>query len=567
MAAYLIAEEGPLVGLIVRFEAGDEWVLGRDPDESDIVLEDPMVSRRHAICRKTPDGYFLENLSSVNPATQNGKIIAEPILLQEGDVIQIGSTFFHFTEKEPTVEEEKKEEEEELETLQFGPVSEGRWMIKVVSGPNAGAEFLMQKGKSYVLGKDPNLCDIAFQDMSVSKEHARIAIDEEERVFIEDLGSRNGVFVNGELISDKRQLQSQDLLALGTTAFLVIDREGAQETIVPPPMQMPSRVEPAPAEEAPQEPLVEAPPRDWKEMVIPRKHLIFGGALGLFLLVIFASMFALFKSAPIAVHEKNEAEQIRDVTQKFSSVQFTYADSAGKLFLVGHVLTGVDHQELLYLLKGLPFVRSVEDNVVVDEYVWQNTNAMLSTNAGWVGVTLTSVAPGKFVLRGYLQTLEQAQALSDYLNLNFPYLDKLDNQVVVETNLQTQLQSMLAEKGFNNVSFQLTNGEIVLSGRVEGKHSSDFNRLVQSLKALQGIRVVLNFVVYTTADTSRVDVSTQYQVTGFSTQDEKSYYVVINGRILSVGDTLDGMMISEIMPSAVLLEKDGLKFRINYNLQ
>ena len=55
MVAYLIGEEGPLSGLVIRFEGGDQWSLGRDPDESAIVLEDPMVSRRHVICRRTSE--------------------------------------------------------------------------------------------------------------------------------------------------------------------------------------------------------------------------------------------------------------------------------------------------------------------------------------------------------------------------------------------------------------------------------------------------------------------------------------------------------------------------------
>ncbi|MEK7741125.1 MAG: type IV pilus assembly protein PilM [Pseudomonadota bacterium] len=79
MNGYLIAEEGPLAGSVIAFEETEkkprEWVLGRDPDVSDRTLEDPMVSRRHVIIRETPEGFILENLSSVNPAMQNGKII------------------------------------------------------------------------------------------------------------------------------------------------------------------------------------------------------------------------------------------------------------------------------------------------------------------------------------------------------------------------------------------------------------------------------------------------------------------------------------------------------------
>ena len=189
------------------------------------------------------------------------------------------------------------------------------------------------------------------------------------------------------------------------------------------------------------------------------------------------------------------------------------------------------------------------------------------TNPNWIGVSVYSPQPGKFVLRGYLNTLDQSQALIDYMNLNFPYLDRLENQVVVETNLQTQVQSMLIAKGFSGVTFQLSDGEIVLAGRVDQKHSGSFSEIVDQLKSLKGVRIVKNFVIYTTADTSRIDISSQYQVSGYSKKDDENMFIVINGRILSLGDTIDGMTITGIQPNMILLEKDGLKFRINYNLQ
>jgi type II secretory pathway component PulC len=87
------------------------------------------------------------------------------------------------------------------------------------------------------------------------------------------------------------------------------------------------------------------------------------------------------------------------------------------------------------------------------------------------------------------------------------------------------------------------------------------------VKALSGIRQVKNFVVYTTAETSRIDISSQYTVSGFSQGSNKQSFIVINGKVLSLGDALDGMSITAIQPTSILLEKDGLKFRINYNLQ
>ncbi len=576
MAGYLIAEEGPLAGLIVRFEEGEEWVLGRDADEVTVLLEDPMVSRKHVICRLTAEGYILENLSSVNPATQNGKVITEPVLLREGDILQIGSTFFRFSEQPqaPEVPEEVPaydvmEKTDDLSSVNVEDMGEARWVLKVIAGPNTGAEFALQKGSTYIVGKDPHLCDIVFQDLSVSRQHARLSADEDNRIFLEDLGSRNGVLINGELVPQRKELSPQDLIALGTTSFLIIDRDQISETIISPPtISIPKAEEEivqtvAPVTAAP----VIAPPKDWKEMIIPTRHLIMAGVLGVAIIGGLAATLALFKSEPIVVKTRDESGEIKQAIAAFEGVQFSYNQANGKVFLAGHVLTSLDKQELMYKIQNIPFIQSVEDNVVIDELVWENVNALLMSNPNWVGVSIYSSAPGKFVVRGYLQTLEQAQALSDYLHLNFPYLDRLENQVVVESNLQLQLQSILVEKGYSGVTFQLSNGELVLAGRVDQKQTHPFTELVDHLKMIKGIRSVKNYVVFTAGDSSRIDVSEQYKISGVSKKDDLNTFIVINGKILSVGDSVDGMLITEIMPSAVLLEKDGLKFRINYNLQ
>lgn len=571
MAGFLIGEEGPLTGLILRFVEGEEWVLGRDPDEVDLVLEDPMVSRRHVIARITPEGYVLENLSSVNPATQNGKVITDSVLMREGDIIQIGNTFFRFTEKEPapSKKEEKPEElmpieePEELASIQYDLSVMTRWLLKVVSGPNSGAEFNLQKGGTYILGKDPNLCDIVFQDLSVSRQHARLSVDDQQQVYIEDMGSRNGVLVNGEIITERKLLSSEDLVALGTTSFLVIDREQVRETIISPPSVFPKET-PATIEEIVEE---EVTPRDWKEMIIPKKWLMWSGVGALFLFLLIFSMFTLLKSEPVIVNEKNETKQIKEVIEHFPDVQFTFNASNGNLLLIGHVLTGIDKKELVYKLNTLPFIQKIDDNIVIDEFVWQNMNALLAVNPSWSGVSFTSPTPGHFVMRGYVLTLDQLIALNDYINMNFPYVDRLENQVVVEQNLATQVESELIAKGFSGVTFELKDGELVLSGRVEAKMQHNFGKVVDDFRHVHGIRQIKNFVIYTTADTSRIDLTERYHVTGYSKKDEKSYFVVVNGRIVSHGDTIDGMLITSVEPNVVLLEKDGLKFKINYNQQ
>lgn len=561
MNGYLIGEEGSLLGQVFRFEGGTEWTIGRDPDEVGIVLEDPMVSRKHVICRLSAEGFVLENLSAVNPATQNGKIINEPVLLKEGDIIQIGNTFFRFSEKSALSEQTLSpviENSYDLNTLSVSTSSEARWMVKVVSGPNLGAEFYMHRKQTYIIGKDSSLCDIILQDLSVSRQHARISVDENDQIYIEDLGSRNGTFVNSNVIQDRYPLKAEDTVTLGTTHFLIVDRENIQQTVI---AEAPVVTAKTSSEEEIQT------SKGWRDLVIPRKHLMLGGIIGLSIFGLCIGMVSLFHSKPVIISNRHENEKLAEILKKYPSIQYSYHEGSGKLFITGHVITAVEKQEVLYQLNGLPFLKGIEDTIVIGNYVADNMNALIMTNSAWQGISIYSPEPGKFVVRGYLQTSEQGQSLTDYLYLNFPYIDRLDNQVVLESNLITQIQSVLLDKGFNNVAYQITEGDLVFSGRIDGKDKLKFDEIVQSFKSIPGIRSVRNYVVLTTADSSLVDISDKYQIMGYSKKDGENLFIVINGKILTLGDHLDGMTLKQISPNVVMLEKDGLKFKINYNLQ
>ena len=168
------------------------------------------------------------------------------------------------------------------------------------------------------------------------------------------------------------------------------------------------------------------------------------------------------------------------------------------------------------------------------------------------------------LLRGYVETPEQLQELSDYIRRNFSYLDRLENNVVAEKTLNAQIQSLIKEKDLINVAFELKGGELVLGGTVNEKEEEIIEELVQKISELNGITQVKNLVVFT-AGTSRVDLSSRYQITGTSMFGDVNQYVMINGKILGSGDYLDSMMITEITKKEVLLERDGIKYRINYN--
>lgn len=620
MPAHLIAEEGPFKGLVIDLQQGGEWIIGRDPDAADFVVDDSTVSRKHARLMKGAEGIYLKNLSRVNPTLVNEEKIEDSVLLKEGDRVQVGNTLFLFSEKEipdtgrspPKKEKKKKgydnifgdleepeaepeatlpekieeieeenpeptaydtifEDSDEEEDLPFNLISETPLLLKVIAGPNAGAEIGIEKGRIYTIGKDPNSCDIVFQDLSVSRNHARLTVTADGIIHIEDLASKNGTVVNGVPITAMKDITPQDLVALGTTVFLIIDREAPQETIYSPALGH-IEMNTKPSEEAAKEELLESPPLEepaaepghWKREKIPTKHLITAASFAAIFLVVFMSFFSLFKSKGIEIKEKDPSDAIKEALAKFEGVQFSYNPGSGKLFLVGHVLTGVDYQEMRYRIGQIEFIMNTEDTVVIDEGVSRMMNDVLNDNPNWRSVSVRATQPGKFVATGYLQTNAEMGALSDYLTVNFPYLDRLENKVVAEENLNAELQSLLAAKGFGAVAIQLNNGDVVLTGRYSNKAQEEFDKIEKQIRLTNGIVNLKNFAIATTPEMAAIDVTQQYQVAGSSMFDGSGYSAILNGKIYTLGDAIDGMKITTIQKNTILLEKDGIKYKIDY---
>jgi DNA-binding winged helix-turn-helix (wHTH) protein len=82
----LVAQTGPLKGQ--RIPLDRPLVFGRDP-ACDVVISDRQVSRYHARVTPNPEGIVLEDLGSKNGTHYNGDGLKNPVVLQDGDVVQI----------------------------------------------------------------------------------------------------------------------------------------------------------------------------------------------------------------------------------------------------------------------------------------------------------------------------------------------------------------------------------------------------------------------------------------------------------------------------------------------
>jgi hypothetical protein len=78
--------------------------------------------------------------------------------------------------------------------------------------------FLLQEfdlnGPTVILGRSPE-CQVTLEDPLVSRRHAQIDIEAEAATIL-DLGSRNGVRVNGRRIAEPTRLRDGDRIRLGT---------------------------------------------------------------------------------------------------------------------------------------------------------------------------------------------------------------------------------------------------------------------------------------------------------------------------------------------------------------
>jgi pSer/pThr/pTyr-binding forkhead associated (FHA) protein len=92
-------------------------------------------------------------------------------------------------------------------------------VLRFISGKYQGGEFPIVPDKQIVVGRSSDLDMVLVEDM-VSRKHARIAM-QQDQIWIEDLGSTNGTFVNGEKIKRAR-LKEGDRVLIGTSILKVI---------------------------------------------------------------------------------------------------------------------------------------------------------------------------------------------------------------------------------------------------------------------------------------------------------------------------------------------------------
>ncbi len=205
------------------FLAGEGILRVGSSPENDIVLPaNKGVRTRHIdLAYEHRRGITLTVVESGAPVQVNGRPVREKAILRLGDSVIVGNVRLVVRPDEDRSEKPPKDEpDQELRSRHAPP----RVVLRAMAGSYFGKVIPLRSRT--VIGKGSE-CDLVLNEPSMSRRHAMIE-NTPDGLFLRDLGSANGTFVNGTSVRDT-VLRPGDQLAFDQNRFL-IEAPGYQST-------------------------------------------------------------------------------------------------------------------------------------------------------------------------------------------------------------------------------------------------------------------------------------------------------------------------------------------------
>lgn len=200
--------------------------IGRD-SKARFVVKEETISREHVRLTVKPGGVLVEDLGSANGTLLNGQPLKKAAKLRPGDKLLLGeniSLTFGFAGDATMFSTDK------TYVSSAPPSNPILWNLVVQSGPQAGQVFPLAAGE-HTVGRDAG---IELNDHTVSKKHLRLLV-QPNSVGVQDLGSTNGTFINGQKVSQTapQPLKPGDVLQVGTAAVLALQSLSSRTAPLP----------------------------------------------------------------------------------------------------------------------------------------------------------------------------------------------------------------------------------------------------------------------------------------------------------------------------------------------
>ncbi len=199
-------------------------VIGRG-SSADVPLPHPSVSTKHAVLRVQGTGWVIIDENSRNGTVVNGQRLppGRPKSLRTGDKIEIGGfglevevvALAEATSTEETAALARRLLRESLGEPLAAPV------LTILNGDASGESVRLDDVPMSVLLGRGDACGLRLPDEDASREHAEV-LRRSDGVWLRDLGSKQGCFVNEVQVSERR-LRDRDELRLGATVLVFED--------------------------------------------------------------------------------------------------------------------------------------------------------------------------------------------------------------------------------------------------------------------------------------------------------------------------------------------------------
>jgi ABC transport system ATP-binding/permease protein len=195
-------------------QAGPAYWIGRDP-EADIVVDEPLVSWRHAVLRITDGRWLLQDTNSTNGTFAAGERVRR-VEITDSCQVRLGHP-----DAGPIVSCSITELPDRGASAQ--PSATARWSAQRTGGDRFPSAIMPLPAKALRIGRSADN-GVVVADLGVSRHHAELRRLPGGEYEIADLGSHNGTFLNGQRVTEAT-VTGADVIGIGPATFHLVGDE------------------------------------------------------------------------------------------------------------------------------------------------------------------------------------------------------------------------------------------------------------------------------------------------------------------------------------------------------
>ena len=431
--------------------------------------------------------------------------------------------------------------------------SDERFILKVLTGPNQGAELELSADE----------CDVNFSDALVAPRHLSVELSEDS-IVAKRLDGK--VFVDGKPMVDTRQtIKFFQFVTAGSTYFLFgpAGREWPQGVPGPlPPLEPETetqRESPAPSTKGPEKPKDEASPTDRAKKVALLTFLLFS--------VLAVSSFLLMRldrrDPPPPATAESILPGVKAMVQKQPDAEaVTVGIRNSRVFVSGFVRTNAEARQLRSLVTrpdGL-----VACAVVSDEEILADVGEILDSFRSGLRAKMDSA--GGVEISGFAGDTDTWNQLRTILESDLPGYPRLKFSVVSGNQVISEGEAILRQSGLTSlIRLEATSAGLTASGSVPAMEAEAWAQAKDKIRSELPAGVMLKDQVTFGGDSSSVD---DYLLSSIS-MGPLPWVTLRNGMKLFPGAVLpNGWTLQTIQPESVELRQgdDTITIDLGKNL-